>query len=124
MHYIGKLVEMPGVIAAGYFTYKGEVIKHLGQLTQQEAQQLSSLCIANLRTVRMQGNMLQALTAYKPSNEHCGLHSAKGWVVHGAQKTVCVVSDSFCILNNRDGSLNEILHFMLNEKKNAKDHLI
>lgn len=124
MHYIGKLVEMPGVIAAGSFTYKGEVIKYLGKLTQKEAQQLSSLCVANLRSVRMQGNMLQALTAYKPGNERCGLHSAKGWVVHGAQQTVCVVSDSFCILKNSDGSLNDILHFMLNETKKAKDHLI
>ncbi|ANJ67899.1 hypothetical protein A9404_11390 [Halothiobacillus diazotrophicus] len=124
MHYIGKLAEMPGVIAAGSFTYKGEVIKYVGQLSQKEAQQLSSLCVANLRTVRMQGNMLQALTAYKPGNDRCGLHSAKGWVVHGAQTTVCVVSDSFCILKNRDGSLNEVLHFMLNEKRNAKDNLI
>jgi len=124
MNYIGKLMKMPGVIASGYFTYKGEVSDFMGQLTKDEAQQLSSMCYANLRTVRMQGNMLQALTAYKPGNEHCGLHSAKGWVVRGAQKTVCVVSDSFCILNNIDGSLNDILHFMLNETKNSKDHLI
>lgn len=124
MHYIGKLMKMPGVIATGYFTYKGEVREYIGQLTAVEAQQLSSMCYANLRMVRMQGNMLQALTSYKPNNERCGLHTAKGWVVRGAHKTVCVVSNSFCILNNSDGSLNDVLHFMLNETKESQDHLI
>ena len=124
MRYIGKLMKMPGVIAAGYFTYKGEIKEYMGQLTRYEAEQLSSMCYANLRMVRMQGNMLQALTAYKPGNERCGLHSANGWVVRGPQKTVCVISDSFCIFNNSGGSLNDILHLMLNETKESQDHLI
>ena len=124
MRYIGKLMKMPGVIAAGYFTYKGEVREYLGQLNKSEAQRLAAMCYANLRMVRMQGNMLEALTAYKPSHDRCGLHSANGWIVRGAQKTVCVVSDSFCILNNIDGSLNDVLHLMLSETREAQDHLI
>jgi|UPI0005A27A82 roadblock/LC7 domain-containing protein len=124
MRYIGKLMKMPGVIAAGYFTYKGEIRDYMGSLSKTEAQRLAAMCYANLRMVRMQGNMLEALTAYKPNQEYCGLHSANGWIVRGAQKSICVVSDSFCILNNIDGSLNAILHLMLNETKEAQDHLI
>ncbi|HAO31590.1 MAG TPA: hypothetical protein DCQ84_01375, partial [Candidatus Competibacteraceae bacterium] len=35
-----------------------------------------------------------------------------GWLVHGPGYTVCVVANVFCLLDNRKGSVNDLVGFM------------
>ncbi|MEW6446426.1 MAG: DUF2173 family protein [Pseudomonadota bacterium] len=125
MNLIAKLMDMPGVIAAGSYTFKGEEYKYQGPLSEKEAHKLAALCYANMRTVRMQGDMLQMVTTIcKPGVTDCGMAGAKGWVVHGQQRSVCVVYDTFCVLSNTSGSLDDVLHLMLESQPDWQGVLI
>lgn len=120
-----ELMDIPGVVAAGAFTYRGDQYTYTGQISEPEARVLTSLCRANLESIRMEGDMLQLVsTICRPEVRECGFQAAKGWVAHGPKRSLCVISNAFCILNNAEASVDAVLHLMLDRMKEAPDILI
>jgi len=125
MSLLSELLDLPGVVAAGNFAYRGDQYAYVGQISDAEARALTILCRSNLESIRMQGNMLQMLTTVcRPGAGECGLQAGKGWLSRGPERSVCVISNTFCILDNAEASVNAVLHLMLNRLADAPDILV
>jgi roadblock/LC7 domain-containing protein len=42
----------------------------------------------------------------------CGIHPVRGWMVRGPEHTVCVMANVFCLLDNEQASIDDIMSFM------------
>lgn len=103
MSLLSELAAMPGVIAAGEYTYRGDRFSYEGQLDEEKARMASIMCRATNMAVHMQANMLKSLDA------DCGCAPARGWAVKGDAFSVCVIANYFCFIDNSAMSLNEIM---------------
>ncbi|HHO67936.1 MAG TPA: DUF2173 family protein [Gammaproteobacteria bacterium] len=106
MSVYAELAEMPGVIAAGEYSYRGDRYNFKGQLEEEMARMASIMCRATTMAVHMQADILAA------NSGNSQLTPAQGWVVRGPGFTVCVVANVFCFVSNEAGSLNTILAHM------------
>lgn len=106
MSIVTDLLAKPGVIAVGEYAYRGDRFSYRGALTEEHARMASIMCRATTMSVNMEGAMLEAL---QPGS---GLHPPRGWVVRGPKHTVCVVANVFCLVENAQGSINDIAGFM------------
>ena len=66
----------------------------------------------------MQVDMMKSL------GEDCGCAPARGWVVKGAQYSVCVIGNVFCFLDSNAASINQVMQFMLEKVTNQTGELI
>ena len=99
---IDELAKLPGVVAAGGFTYRGDQKVYRGQLSDAEAESIATAARATLETMRMQGDILKMFTTVcSPGVTECGLEGGKGFAVRGPLRTICVVSNAFCILDHQ-----------------------
>ncbi len=103
MSLIGELAAMPGVIAAGEYTYRGDRFSCEGQLDEEQARMASIMCRATNMAVHMQANMLKSL------NADCGCAPARGWAVKGETFSVCVIANVFCFIDHSVISMNDIM---------------
>lgn len=106
MGILSELTDMPGVICAGEYSYRGDRFTYKGQIDDEQARQASIMCRATTMSVSMQAGMLGAFC------KDCGFDPGKGWIVKGPQLTVCVIANVFCFINEADGSLNQVLGHM------------
>ena len=106
MNIVAELIGKSGVIAAGEYAYRGDRFSYRGALSEEQARMASIMCRATTMGVVMEGGML---AAFAPDS---GVQPARGWVMRGAERTVCVVANVFCMIDNRKGSLNTILGLM------------
>ena len=106
MSIISMLLEKAGVIAAGEYAYRGDRFSFKGELSEEVARATSIMCRASTMSMTMEGRMLGAFSS------RTGLHPVRGWVARGPGRTLCVVTNIFCLINNEIGSENEILRFM------------
>lgn len=106
MSIIAELLNKPGVIAAGQYTYRGDRFSYKGELSDEQARMASIVCRTTTMETRMGGKML---AAFSPQ---CGVQPIRGWVVRGPGYALCVVANTFCFVDNRRGSLNAILGYM------------
>lgn len=97
---------VPGVLAAGEYSYRGDRFSCEGQLTPEMARMASIMCRATHMGVHMECDMLGV---FCPA---CGLVPSRGWAVRGPGFSVCVMANFFCILENRDGAMNAALRCM------------
>ena len=77
MSVAAELANMPGVIAAGEYSYRGDRFSFKGQLTDELARMASIMCRATTMSEHMQVDMLE---------EHCpqcGVSPPEGWIVRG-----------------------------------------
>ncbi len=118
MSVVGELMGLPGVIAAGEYSYRGDRYSYEGQMSEEMARMASVMCRATSLGVHMECNMLGTVC------DDCGLVPGKGWAVRGPMFTVCVVSNVFCFLDNSAASLNKTLHLMVERLKDASDEMI
>lgn len=118
MNIISELIEMPGVISAGEYSYRGDRFSFKGHMDEESARKASIMCRATTMSVRMQTDILSGFC------RDCGLSPSKGWVVKGPQFTVCVVANVFCFLDESRASLNEIIKLMRERLKDAADDLV
>lgn len=109
MSILSELADLPGVICAGEYSFRGDRFTYKGQMNDDMARQASIMCRATTMSMHMQAGIMNNFC------ERCGLFPSRGWVVRGAQITVCVVANVFCFLNEADGSMNQVLN-MMNEK--------
>jgi roadblock/LC7 domain-containing protein len=106
MSIVSELLAKPGVIAAGEYAYRGDRFSYRGGLTEEHARMASIMCRATSMGANMEGAMLESL---RPGS---GLHPARGWLVHGPGRTLCVMANVFCLLDNARASINDIVGFM------------
>jgi roadblock/LC7 domain-containing protein len=118
MAIVSELSVMPGVVAAGEYSYRGDRFSYKGQLDEEQARMASIMCRATTLSVHMQGEILNSFS------EGSGLSPSKGWVVRGPAFTVCVVANVFCFLDNAKASLNDVLGLMRQRLADAPDDLV
>lgn len=106
MSVYADLAEIPGVIAAGEYAYRGDRYNFKGQLDDELARMASIMCRATTMATHMQTGILCANT------ENCPFDKAHGWVVRGPQFSVCVVANVFCFVRNQAGLLNRVMQIM------------
>ena len=106
MNIISDLMTRPGVIAAGEYAYRGDRFSYRGALSEEHARMASIMCRATTLSASMESRMLEA---FQPDN---GLQPPRGWMVHGADHTVCVIANVFCLLDNAKASINDTISFM------------
>ncbi|KTG17518.1 MULTISPECIES: DUF2173 family protein [unclassified Guyparkeria] len=117
MSLVSHLMELPGVIAVGDFAYRGgHHYHHEGDLSENETRLIATLCRANTEAVGMEGDMLSMFSRVcQPGAGGCGFEPFDGWVVHGQSKSICVMSNVYCVLDNQQASLTQVLR-MLRER--------
>lgn len=106
MNVVTELMRLPGVVAAGRYSYRGDRYSYEGRLDAEMARMASIMCRATTMSVHMEGELLDGICG------RCGLIPAKGWAVRGPRFSVCVVANVFCFLESRKGSINDVLHLM------------
>ena len=106
MHVVKQLMAIPGVIAAGKYAYRGDQFFSQGALTDEFARLASIMCRENTLAVNMQAEIFDSFA------ENCGGRPVQGWIVYGANVTVCNVGDHFAFIENREGLLNDVMTIM------------
>jgi roadblock/LC7 domain-containing protein len=106
MSIVTDLLARPGVIAAGEYAYRGDRFSYRGALSEEHARMASIMCRATTLGANMQGAMFESL---RPGS---GLHPPRGWLVRGPQRTVCVMANVFCLMDNTQVALNDIVELM------------
>ncbi|MFN2381821.1 MAG: DUF2173 family protein [Guyparkeria sp.] len=126
MSLVTDLMGQAGVLAAGDFAYRGDqYYHHHGDLSEDETRMVSTLCRANTAAVRMEGDMLAMFSRVcQPGAGGCGFEPTKGWVVHGDKRSICVISNVYCVLDNEKASLTKVLGLMRERLADASDALI
>ncbi|MDA8095332.1 MAG: DUF2173 family protein [Betaproteobacteria bacterium] len=104
MQILSKLMEIPGVVAGGEFSYKGEILRHKGNLSDAQARLVATLCLANTRSANTQAEIY---CAFDPV---CGVKAVPGWMVRGSHHTVVTIGSHFAFVdnNNAPGTLNQV----------------
>lgn len=118
MHIVKQLMAIPGVIAAGEYAYRGDRFSYQGALTDEFARMASILCRANTLAVNMQVEILESFS------EGCGCRPVQGWIVRGAQMTVCAVGSYFSFIENQDHLLNDVMTIMRAKVGDVEDDLL
>ncbi|MEE9493161.1 MAG: DUF2173 family protein [Gammaproteobacteria bacterium] len=115
MSIYAELSGMEGVIAAGEYAFRGDRFNYIGNLDDEQARMASIMCRATTLSTNMQTEIVCSHT------EGCPFESAFGWVVRGPQFTVCVVADTFCFVQNGEGTLNRVLKYMREHLSEHRD---
>ena len=118
MSVIAELVNAPGVLAAGEYSYRGDRFSYKGQISDDMARMAAIMCRATTMSEHMQVDMLE---------EHCpgcGVRPPEGWVVHGPAFSVCNVANVFCFVSNNDASINDIVALMRKRLAGASHDLV
>jgi roadblock/LC7 domain-containing protein len=118
MSILSELADLPGVICAGEYSYRGDRFSYKGHMNDEQARQASIMCRATTMSVHMQSGILSNFC------DNCGLFPNKGWVVKGPQFTVCVVANVFCFINESEGSLNQVFTIMRKKLFDISDELV
>jgi roadblock/LC7 domain-containing protein len=118
MHIIKQLMAIPGVIAAGEFAYRGDRFSYEGALTSEFARMASILCRSNTMSVHMQSEIFNSFA------ENCGCRPAQGWIVRGADVSVCNIGNYFAFIENRPELLNDVMTIMRAKVGDLGDDLL
>ena len=96
------LLKLPGAIAAGQFSRKGQVDEFAGSLAENEVVLLAGLCSAIALTMEMQGKLLDRLTGKS------GWRDCYGWATWGPEAGIVSVGESFCVMQTGPASFNAV----------------
>ena len=110
--------SMPGVIAAGEYSYRGDRFTYKGQINDDMARMASIMCRATTMSEHMQVGMLEQ---HCPD---CGGGPPQGWIVRGPAFTVCNVANVFCFMDNQHASMNNIVALMRKRLADASHDLV
>jgi roadblock/LC7 domain-containing protein len=113
-----ELANMPGVIAAGDYSYRGDRFSYRGEITNEMARMAAVMCRATTMSEHMQVGLLEQFCP------DCGSTPPLGWIVRGPAFTVCNVANLFCFIDNQGTSLNEVVALMRKRMANAKHDLV
>lgn len=113
-----ELAGLPGVIAAGEYSYRGDRFSFKGDITDEMAKMASIMCRATTMSEHMQVAMLEQ---FCPA---CGSSPPQGWIVRGPMFTVCNIANVFCFIQNEGASLNQVMALMHKRLANVSHDLI
>ncbi len=119
MSVISNLMEMPGMVAAGEFSFRGDRYTYQGNMSEEMARMASIMCRSTSMGTHMEADMLGTFCT-----QDCGLVPGKGWAVRGPAFSVCVVHNVFCFMDNTKADFNKVLHYMHDELAHSSDDLI
>lgn len=106
MSLIKTLSQLPGIVAAGEYSYRGDRFSYEGKLNAELARMASIMCRATTMASHMQVDMMKSL------GSDCGCAPARGWMVRGDRFSVCVVGNVFCFIDNTQANLNEVMRML------------
>ncbi|TCO83768.1 roadblock/LC7 domain-containing protein [Plasticicumulans lactativorans] len=106
MSIVAELLAKPGVLAAGEYAFRGDRFSYKGQMSEEHARMASIMCRATTMGVCMQGRMAEI------TRSGTGLHKPRGWLLHGADYSICVVANVFCFMRNDKGTVNAVVKHM------------
>lgn len=98
-----KLLVMDGVVAVCRFQDDGSIIDAVGMMPPERMERMARFAQWYRRMVS--GNM-DLLSLF--SQMH-GWAPSQGWIVHGSQITVCSYANLVCLVQNGQGSLQDIM---------------
>lgn len=121
MNLFSELSAIPGVLAAGEYSFHGDRLSfhHRGRLSDEQASMASIMCRANTMALHMQADLLDA----QGGPVH-GLAPCRGWMVRGPRYTVCVHANVFCFVANDSPHLNAVAALMGERLAHAGDGLV
>lgn len=106
MSIVSELAAMPGVVAAGEYSYRGDRFHYEGQLEHEQARWASIMCRATTMSVHMQAEIMGSFA------KDCGCTPSRGWMVRGDKFSVCVIANVFCFVDHGTASVNEVMQRM------------
>lgn len=118
MSVAAELVNVPGVIAAGEYSYRGDRFSFKGQLNDEMARMAAIMCRATTMSEHMQVGMLEE------HHPNCGVSPPRGWIVRGPAFSVCNIANVFCFVDNRQASLNAVVALMQKRLADASHELV
>lgn len=118
MPLLDQLAALPGVVAAGEYSYRGDRFSYQGRISEEHARMASIMCRATTMGVHMQADIMAG------SYPACGVAPAGGWIVRGPLFTVCAMANVFCFLDNNQASLNAVMGKLREQLAGATRELI
>jgi Uncharacterized conserved protein len=98
-----KILVLDGVTAVCRFRDDGAVMEAQGMLPPELMERLAHFAQWYRRMVSGNTDLLSLFSQMR------GWSPSQGWVVKGASMTVCSHGNTVCLVNNAEGSLNEIM---------------
>jgi roadblock/LC7 domain-containing protein len=99
-----KLLVLDGVIAVCRFQDDGSIMDAAGMLQGDMMERLSKFAQWYRRMVSGNTDLLSLFSQMR------GWSPSQGWIVHGAQMSVCSVGNLVCMVQNNQGSLHHIMN--------------
>lgn len=99
-----RILVLDGVTAVCRFRDDGVLMEAEGMLSQELMDRLAKFAQWYRRMVSSNTDLLSLFSQMR------GWSPSQGWIVQGAAMTVCSVGNMVCLLDNEQGSVNEIMH--------------
>ncbi|MHB1085463.1 MAG: DUF2173 family protein [Thiobacillus sp.] len=98
-----KILVLDGVTAVCRFRDDGVLMEAEGMLPQELMERLAKFAQWYRRMVSSNTDLLSLFSQMR------GWSPSQGWIVHGATTTVCSVGNVVCLVENAQGSLNQLM---------------
>ena len=98
-----KILVLDGVTAVCRFRDDGVVMEAEGVLSPEHMARLAKFAQWYRRLVSSNTDLLSLFSQMR------GWSPSQGWIVQGTTKTVCSVGNTVCLVNNAEGSLNQLM---------------
>lgn len=107
-----KLLVLDGVVAICRFQDDGSIMDAAGMLPSDMIERLAKFAQWYRRMVSGNTDLFSLFSQMR------GWAPSKGWIVQGEQISVCSVANLVCMVQNNQGSLNEIMAAMIEAAQN------
>jgi len=99
---LDRLMEKPGVIAAGQFSAEGKVERAVGDIPSEKMGMIAMVCAANSKRLEEQAEIFEEKLAmeWMPMN---------GWIVWAGKYAVCVVGNTGVFVEANKADFNQIM---------------
>lgn len=98
-----RILVQDGVVAVCRFRDDGVIMDAAGMMPQDMLERLARFAQWYRRMVSGNTDLLSLFSQMR------GWSPSRGWIVRGAQLTVCCIGNAVCLVENREARLNEIL---------------
>lgn len=100
---IKRLLAVDGVQVVAQFRDDGQLVEGYGMMDENGLNMLVSFAHDYKRLTQANADQLSMFTQVN------GWTPPKGWIVRGAQMTVCSMGNLVCLVDDSEASLNEVL---------------
>jgi roadblock/LC7 domain-containing protein len=104
-----KLMGLGGAVAAGEYTREGELVSYEGELSEDIAKLIASMCAANTFMGTTQAESFTRISGMKWSPFH------HGWAVAAGDYSICVMGNIGVFVEIRKADFNDIFKVLSEE---------